>query len=78
MNSEIAIVDDIRSKIFTIRGVQVMLDRDLAELYGVESIGLREQVKRNPKRFPPDLMFQLNNEEVDSMVSQNAIPSRSH
>ncbi len=71
-------VENIQKHILTIRNVQVMLDRDLAELYGVKAIRLREQVKRNIKRFPEDFMFQLNNEEVDSMVSQNAIPSKQH
>ena len=54
-----------------------MLDRDLAELYGVKAIRLREQVKRNIKRFPDDFMFQLSEKEkkTDFMVSQNAIPS---
>ena len=55
-----------------------MLDRDLAELYGVEPRRLREQVKRNEDRLPTNFMFQLNEDEVDTMVSQNAIPSRQH
>ena len=55
-----------------------MLDKDLAILYGVSAIRLREQVKRNIKRFPADFMFQLNDVEVNLMVSQNAIPSRKH
>ena len=55
--------DTIRSRIFTIRDVQVMLDRDLAELYGVEVGQLNRQVKRNLERFPSDFMFQLNREE---------------
>jgi hypothetical protein len=67
--------DEIQNKIFTIRGVQVMLDKDLASFYEVKAIRLREQVKRNPKRFPADFVFQLNENEVDYMVSQNAIPS---
>jgi hypothetical protein len=50
-----------------------MLDRDLAELYSVKPIRLREQVKRNLKKFPEHFMFQLTNEEADLMVSQNAI-----
>jgi len=49
----------IERKIFMIRGHKVMLDRDLAELYGVKPIRLREQVKRNIHRFPEDFMFQL-------------------
>lgn len=61
-----------------IRGQKVMLDRDLAKLYGVKPIRLREQVKRNRKRFPGDFLFQLNNAEVAVLVSQNAIPSRKH
>ncbi len=69
---------DIQNRIFAIRGAQVMLDRDLADIYGVKSIRLREQVKRNIDRFPDDFMFQLTNNEVDFMVSQNAIPSRQH
>ena len=69
---------DIKSKIYTIRDKQVMLDRDLAELYDVKSIRLREQVKRNIDRFPDDFMFQLTSDEVDSLVSQNAIPSKKH
>ncbi len=66
------------SKIYQIRGHKVMLDRDLAELYGVKPIRLREQVKRNRIRFPENFMFQLNKKEVGKMVSQNAIPSKQH
>jgi hypothetical protein len=55
-----------------------MLDKDLAIFYGVKPIRLREQVKRNIKRFPSDFMFKLTEEEVDLMVSQNAIPSKQH
>jgi len=55
--------DSIRSRIFTIRSVQVMLDRDLAELYGVEVKYLNRQVKRNLERFPDDFMFQLTRDE---------------
>ena len=78
MNEIIIDEQNIKNKIYTIRGVQVMLDRDLAELYGVKPIRLREQVKRNIKRFPEDFMLQLNDEEIDFMVSQNAIPSKQH
>ncbi|HXK50741.1 MAG TPA: ORF6N domain-containing protein [Clostridiales bacterium] len=70
--------ESIRDRIFSIRGFQVMLDRDLAELYGVKPFRLREQVKRNQKRFPNDFMFQLNKKEISYMVSQNAIPSIKH
>ena len=60
-----AAIDDgfIKSRILTIRGVQVMLDRDLAILYGVEVKQLNRQVKRNIERFPQDFMFQLSREE---------------
>ncbi len=63
---------EIKDKIFTLRGVQVMLDRDLAELYGVETKRLNEQVKRNIKRFPDEFMFQLNEDEMKILRSQNA------
>lgn len=63
---------------YLIRGHKVMLDKDLAVLYGVKPIRLREQVKRNLGRFSGDLMFQLSEAETDAMVSQNAIPSRKH
>ncbi len=66
----------IAEKIYLIRGVKVMLDKDLAEMYGTIPIRLRQQVKRNLERFPEHFMFQLNEEEVENMVSQNVIPSR--
>ncbi|WP_255431188.1 ORF6N domain-containing protein [Pedobacter sp. N36a] len=66
----------VMSKIYMVRDQKVMLDRDLAELYGVKSIRLREQVKRNKERFPENFMFQLSDQEVEDMVSQNAIPSK--
>ena len=58
-------IDDafIKSRIYTVRGVQVILDRDLASLYGVEAKYLNRQVKRNIERFPADFMFQLSKEE---------------
>ncbi len=65
----------IQNKIYLVRDKKVMLDKDLAQLYGVKPFRLREQVKRNTKRFPPDFMFQLNEKETNEMVSQNAIPS---
>ncbi len=60
----------ITNKIYTIRGVQVMLDSDLAELYGYEVKKLNQQVKRNIERFPDDFMFQLTNEELSNLWSQ--------
>ena len=62
----------IEDKIFTIRGVQVMLDKDLAELYGVETKVLNQAWKRNIERFPEDFCFQLTKEEVDILRSQIA------
>ncbi len=58
-----------------LRDGDYMLDRDLAELYGVKAIALRQQVKRNRERFPDDFMFQLTSDEADALVSQNVIPS---
>jgi hypothetical protein len=75
---ELVPLEIIESKIYLFRGHKVMLDKDLAVLYGVKPIRLREQVKRNLARFPEDFMFQLNEQEIDAMVSQNAIPSRKH
>lgn len=76
--NELLPVELIERKIYLIRGHKVMLDKDLAVLYGVKPTRLREQVKRNLARFPEDFMFQLNNQEIDLMVSQKAIPSRKH
>ena len=70
--TEPANVDAICSRILTIRGVQVMLDRDLAELYGVPTKRLNEQVKRNARRFPDNFMFQLTKEELGDWRSQIA------
>ncbi|WP_341326604.1 ORF6N domain-containing protein [Methylotuvimicrobium sp. KM2] len=75
---ELIKIEEIKNRIYTVRGVQVMLDKDLATFYEVKPIRLREQVKRNIKRFPSDFMFQLTGEEVEFMVSQNAIPSKQH
>src|SRR5882672_580691 len=68
--------EGVINKIHYIRKEKVMLDKDLAELYGIRAIRLREQVKRNIERFPSNFMFQLTPKEVESMVSQIAIPSR--
>jgi hypothetical protein len=76
--NELIKIEEIRNRIYTIRGVQVMLDKDLATFYEVKPIRLREQVKRNIKRFPPDFMFQLSEDEVEFMVTQNATPSKKY
>ncbi|MBN1184616.1 MAG: ORF6N domain-containing protein [Bacteroidales bacterium] len=65
----------VMSKIYLIRGQKVMLDNDLAGLYGVETKRLNEQVKRNIDRFPDDFMFQLTKEEFENLKSQIAISS---
>jgi hypothetical protein len=65
----------IKSMIFEIRGHQVMLDADLAEIYQVETKRLNEAVKRNIGRFPPEFMFQLTEKEYDSLRSQIATSS---
>jgi len=65
----------IISKIYFIRGQKVMLDSDLAELYGVETRRLNEQVKRNISRFPEDFMFQLSEIEYENLKSQFATSS---
>ncbi len=69
-------VEIIQRKIYLIRGHKVMFDRDLAELYGVETRRLNEQVKRNLKRFPLDFMLQLTKEEMKNWMSQIAISNR--
>ena len=69
-------MERIESRIIVIRGQKVLLDRDLALLYGVEPRRLRERVRRNIERFPDDFMMQLTDQEVDNMVTQNASPSR--
>ena len=77
-NSTLVPDEIIIDKIYLIRGQKVMLDRDLATLFSVKAIRLREQVKRNPNKFPEYFMFQLTESEVEFMVSQNAIPSKQH
>ena len=61
--------DFIKSCIFTIRGVQVVLDRDLAELYGAQTKVLNQTVKRNANRFPPEFMFALAKNETEELVT---------
>jgi len=77
MNAETPVVplERIERSILLIRGEKVMLDRRLAGLYEVKPIALRQQVKRNPGRFPADFMFRLTQEEAEELVSQNVIPS---
>ena len=65
-------VEIIKKRIYVIRGQRVMLDRDLAELYGVETKRLNEAVKRNAERFPDDFMFRLNEDDLSCLRSQIA------
>lgn len=65
-------VERIESMILFIRGVKVMFDHDLAKLYGTTTKRLNEQVRRNARRFPPDFMFQLAEQEVSTLRSQSA------
>jgi len=73
MSKEIVVSQmHIENRIFTVRGIQVMLDSDLAEMYQVETKRLNEQVKRNLERFPGDFMFQITESELEILRSQNA------
>ncbi len=65
-------IESITSRIITLRGQRVMLDSDLAALYGVETRRLNEQVRRNPDRFPADFMFQVREDEFKALMSQFA------
>ncbi|PKP47999.1 MAG: DNA-binding protein [Bacteroidetes bacterium HGW-Bacteroidetes-12] len=76
MSEKLIIPDEVViSKIYHLRDLKVMLDSDLAELYGVETRVLNQQVKRNEDRFPEDFMFQLTKEEWENLKSQNATSS---
>ena len=66
----------VRSRIFTIRGVQVMLAPDLADLYQVETRVFNQSVKRNIKRFPDNFRFQLTKDELDEVITNCDNPSR--
>ena len=76
--NELIIGKGITGKILTIRGMQVMLDRDLAELYETETRTLKQSVKRNIDRFPEDFMFELDDEDISLLVSQSVIPSKKY
>lgn len=71
MSNEITILDDqkIKDKIYTIRSMQVMIDRDLAQIYGVETKILNQAVKRNIARFPEEFRFQLTDTEKNELVT---------
>ncbi|MBR2525447.1 ORF6N domain-containing protein [bacterium] len=69
---------EIKNLIYEIRGLQVMLDSDLAKLYGIETSNLNKAVKRNIARFPEDFMFQLTKEEYENLIFQLGISSSKH
>lgn len=71
-------VEHIERTIFLIRGHKVMLDSDLASIYGVSTARLNQQVNRNRKRFPDDFLFQLTKQEFDGLILQNATSSLRH
>ena len=77
MNELITVANQtIQDKIYSIRNTQVMVDRDLAELYGVETRRLNEQVKRNIQRFPQEFMFQMTSKELENWKSQFATSNK--
>lgn len=75
---EVLATPAIEKRILVVRGRQVLLDEDLADLYGVETRVLVQQVRRNEKRFPPDFMFQLSAQEFADLKSQFVISSGGH
>ncbi|MDF3079228.1 MAG: DNA-binding protein [Sphingobacteriaceae bacterium] len=70
--------EQIINRIVLLRGEKVLLDVHLAEIYGVETRALKQAVRRNADLFPEDFMFTLNEQEVDTVVSQSVIPSKQH
>jgi hypothetical protein len=74
--SDLVPIERIASKIYQIRDIRVMLDSDLAELYGVKTKALKQAVRRNMKRFPDDFMFGLTEEENQALRSQNVTLKR--
>jgi ORF6N domain len=75
---ELVVEQKILNRIYVIRGEKIMLDKDLAEMFGIETRVLKQAVKRNMERFPKDFMFEMTVKEIDGMVSQNVIPSKSY
>ncbi|QJB30700.1 ORF6N domain-containing protein [Chitinophaga oryzae] len=76
--SQLVPEERIIKRIVQVRGEKVILDLHLAELYGVETRTLKQAVRRNIERFPEDFMFELTEEEIESVVSQNVIPHKKH
>ena len=77
MSKEIIPIERIARAIYVLRGQKVLLDYELAALYGIETRALKQAVRRNRGRFPADFMFELSPKEIKKMVSQSVIPSRS-
>lgn len=75
-NKELIPVERIASRIFLIRNEKVMIDSDLAEMYGVTTGNLNKSVKRNMRRFPEDFMFQLSQDEYEALLFQNGISKK--
>jgi hypothetical protein len=76
MSKDIIPIERIAQAILVLRNQRVMLDYDLALLYGVETRALKQAVRRNPDRFPRDFMFELSEQEIDMVVSQFVTPDR--
>jgi ORF6N domain len=76
MSKAVIPIGRIANAILMLRDQRVMLDYDLAVLYGVETRALKQAVRRNPDRFPNDFMFELSEQEIDTVVSQFVIPDR--
>ena len=70
--------EEIKKQIISIRGTEIILDRDLSLMYGVETRVLKQAVRRNINRFPEEFMFELAENEINLMVSQSVIPSKSY
>jgi len=77
MSKKLVPIEMIENRIYMIRGQKVMLDRDLAALYGIDNRHLKRQVRRNIERFPQDFMFELDQNEVEEMVRHFGTPFRS-
>jgi len=76
--NELVKYEDLEKKIISIRQTEVILDRDIAFLFNVETRALKQAVKRNISRFPLEFMFELSNEEMDFLVSQSVIPHKKY
>lgn len=78
MSDDLKLITQIEGMIYEIRGQRVMLDSDLARLYGIETKQLKRAVRRNQKRFPHDFMFELNNQEVNNLRYQFGTSNGKH